>query len=163
MTRTILQPGAGYSGLRRGGRHFFRIPSRPAIGALAAVIFLLSLLSGCVHRIDIQQGNFLDQEDIDRVAVGMTRIQVRALLGTPMVADPFHEERWDYVYYLRQGRLRKPEYRHFIVRFDGTDKVTSIEHPAKGRTAGKPEDTGKAVDGDRNARNENPRQARQSI
>jgi outer membrane protein assembly factor BamE len=85
--------------------------------------------AGCVHRIDIQQGNFLDKEDIDRVAVGMTRVQVRALLGTPMVADPFTHERWDYVYYLKKGRLTKAERRHFIVFFDEGDKVTRIERP----------------------------------
>lgn len=84
--------------------------------------------AGCVHRIDIQQGNFLEAKDIDRVAVGMTRIQVRALLGTPMVADPFEGWRWDYVYYLKKGRLKKPIQRHFIVFFEG-DKVTRIDRP----------------------------------
>ena len=83
----------------------------------------------CVHRIDIQQGNFLDNEDIDRIAVGMTRVQVRSLLGTPMVADPFQNARWDYVYYFKRGRLSKPVYRHFIVFFDSTDKVAKIERP----------------------------------
>jgi outer membrane protein assembly factor BamE len=82
--------------------------------------------SGCVYRIDIQQGNFLEDKDIDRVTVGMTRVQVRSLLGTPMVADPFESSRWDYVYYLKQGRLKKPEQRHFIVFFEG-DKVTKID------------------------------------
>lgn len=89
----------------------------------------LAGLTACVHRIEIQQGNFLDPKDIDRVAVGMTRLQVRSLLGTPMVADPFEESRWDYVYYLRKGRLEQPERRHFIVFFDGEDKVARIERP----------------------------------
>ena len=94
-----------------------------------AVAALLTLggLSGCVHRINIQQGNFLDSEDIDRVAVGMTRVQVRALLGTPMVADPFVSNRWDYVYYLKLGRWDRAQQRHFIVYFDGTDKVERID------------------------------------
>jgi len=83
--------------------------------------------AGCVHRIDIQQGNFLDSKDIDRVTVGMTRVQVRSLLGTPMVADPFQDERWDYVYYLKKGRLTKAVRRHFIVFFDEADKVARIE------------------------------------
>lgn len=96
---------------------------------LAAAVLALVLLAGCVHRIDIQQGNFLDTEDIDRIAVGMTRVQVRSLLGTPMVADPFQNSRWDYVYYLKKGRWRKPEWRHFIVFFDSTDKVAKIERP----------------------------------
>jgi outer membrane protein assembly factor BamE len=92
-----------------------------------ALVFLLGA-AGCVYRIDIQQGNFLEGKDIDRVAVGMTRVQVRALLGTPMVADPFETTRWDYIYYYKRGRLRRPETRHFVVYFE-EDKVTRIERP----------------------------------
>jgi len=107
----------------------FRLRLRSfAIVALAASA--LAGAAGCVHRIDIQQGNFLDHEDLERVSVGMTRVQVRALLGTPMVADPFHHGRWDYVYYLKKGRWQKPEYRHFIVYFDEADKVARIDWPA---------------------------------
>jgi outer membrane protein assembly factor BamE len=97
----------------------------------ALIVALLGAggLSGCVHRVDIQQGNFLDSEDIDRVAVGMTRVQVRALLGTPMVADPFVSTRWDYVYYLKRGRWDKAQQRHFIVFFDAAEKVQRIERP----------------------------------
>ena len=98
---------------------------------LAIAALVLGMLAGCVHRIDIQQGNFLDTEDIDRISVGMTRVQVRALLGTPMVADPFQGERWDYLYYLKRGRWKKPEQRHFIVYFDSTDKVEKIDRPAQ--------------------------------
>ena len=96
---------------------------------MLAVLLAGGVLSGCVHRIDIQQGNFLDTEDIDRVAVGMTRVQVRSLLGTPMVADPFVSTRWDYVYYLKRGRWSEAQRRHFIVFFDTTDKVERIERP----------------------------------
>jgi outer membrane protein assembly factor BamE len=98
----------------------------------SAVVALLTLggLSGCVHRVNIQQGNFLDTEDIDRVAVGMTRVQVRALLGTPMVADPFATNRWDYVYYLKLGRADEAQRRHFIVYFDPTEKVERVEKDA---------------------------------
>ena len=106
-----------------------------------AALLTLGGLSGCVHRINIQQGNFLDTEDIDRVAVGMTRVQVRALLGTPMVADPFVSNRWDYVYYLKLGRWDQAQQRHFIVYFDGTDKVERVDKPsAKGavKTASTP-------------------------
>ena len=95
--------------------------------SLIAVLMAGAGLTGCVHRIDIQQGNFLDTEDIDRVAVGMTRVQVRSLLGTPMVADPFVGTRWDYVYYLKRGRWTEPRKRHFIVYFDATDKVERID------------------------------------
>lgn len=87
--------------------------------------------SGCVHRIPIQQGNFLDREDLDRVAVGMTRVQVRALLGTPMIADPFHQERWDYFYYLNMSRMKEPEKRQFTIYFDEQDKVARFEEPIR--------------------------------
>jgi outer membrane protein assembly factor BamE len=96
-----------------------------------ATVLTLGGLAGCVHRINIQQGNFLDNEDIDRVAVGMTRVQVRALLGTPMVADPFVSNRWDYVYYLKLGHWNEPQRRHFIVYFDPTDKVERVDRPTE--------------------------------
>jgi len=64
----------------------------------------LGTLSGCVFQPSMAQGNLLKQEDVDQVAVGMTPSQVRFLLGTPMIADPFHEDRWDYVYFLKIGR-----------------------------------------------------------
>ncbi|GFE84881.1 hypothetical protein GCM10011487_68810 [Steroidobacter agaridevorans] len=100
-----------------------------ALASLIATALLAGGLSGCVHRVDIQQGNFLDKEDIDRVAVGMTRVQVRSLLGTPMVADPFVSTRWDYMYYFKRGRWSSPQKRHFIVFFDATDKVERIDRP----------------------------------
>lgn len=70
----------------------------------ALAFSLLAASSGCVYRASISQGNLIEQEDLDQVEVGMTRIQVRFLLGTPMIDDPFHQDRWDYVYYLKVGR-----------------------------------------------------------
>ena len=73
---------------------------------LIITIALVSLAatSGCVYRQAIAQGNLVEQEDLDQVEVGMTRSQVRFLLGTPMIDDPFHKDRWDYVYFLKIGR-----------------------------------------------------------
>ena len=90
------------------------------------VVLVGLVLSACVYRIDIQQGNFLESKDIDRLSVGMTRVQVRSLLGTPMVSDPFESARWDYVYYLKRTRSNEVETRHFIVFFEG-DKVSRIQ------------------------------------
>lgn len=87
---------------------------------------LLAGTGGCVYRIDIQQGNLVDQELIDQVTVGMTRSQVRFLLGTPMVQDAFHEDRWDYMYYFRKGRARKAEKRWLIISFE-QDLVADIQ------------------------------------
>lgn len=71
---------------------------------LWAILAALMLGSGCVYRSNIAQGNLVKEEDVAQLEIGMTRNQVRFLLGTPMVADPFHRERWDYVYYLKIGR-----------------------------------------------------------
>ncbi len=98
----------------------------------AAALLMSLMLSACVYSIDIQQGNFLDSKDIDRVAVGMTRVQVRSLLGTPMISDPFEGARWDYVYYLKRNRSNKVEQSHFIVFFEG-DKVSRIERNDQGK------------------------------
>ncbi|TDJ43822.1 MAG: outer membrane protein assembly factor BamE [Gammaproteobacteria bacterium] len=86
---------------------------------------LLVLMSACVYRLDVQQGNLLEEHDIDAVQVGMTRSQVRFLLGTPVVEDTFHQDRWDYIYYFRQGRKRVTDRSWLIVYFDG-DRVREI-------------------------------------
>lgn len=93
---------------------------------LSALGFLAALASGCVYRMDIQQGNYLEGKTVDQLQVGMTRSQVRYLLGTPMVPDLFDKDRWDYLYYFQRGRLRKPEQRHVIVYFKD-DKVAKFD------------------------------------
>jgi outer membrane protein assembly factor BamE len=85
--------------------------------------------SACVYRINIQQGNFLDQAAVEQVKAGMTRSQVRYLLGTPMVADPFNKERWDYIYYLKRGRTLHVDSRRVTVYFDG-EKVARLDKPS---------------------------------
>jgi outer membrane protein assembly factor BamE len=93
---------------------------------LIPALLAAALLSGCVYRPDIQQGNLLSVKDIEQVQVGMTRSQVRFLLGTPMVSDPFAPHRWDYVYRMEYGRRRSVDSAHFIVHFEG-DKVVKVE------------------------------------
>jgi outer membrane protein assembly factor BamE len=93
-----------------------------ALALLAAAV----VLGGCIYRPNIQQGNLLSAEEVDKVTVGMTRSQVRYLLGTPMVSDPFAPQRWDYVYRLTHGRPRRTDSAHFIVRFEG-DTVVAVE------------------------------------
>ena len=92
---------------------------------LLTAIALLSL-SGCVFRASISQGNIVEQEDLDQLAVGMTQNQVRFLLGTPMIDDPFHANRWDYVYYLQVGREDTKAKRWISVFFDESGLVSEI-------------------------------------
>jgi outer membrane protein assembly factor BamE len=93
-----------------------------ALGLLAAS----TVLSGCVYRMNIQQGNYLEGRTVDQLQVGMTRSQVRYLLGTPMVPDAFDKGRWDYLYFFKKGRWKRPEERHLIVWFK-EDKVDRFE------------------------------------
>jgi outer membrane protein assembly factor BamE len=93
-----------------------------------ALACLCAGLAGCVYRINIPQGNFLENKQIDQVAVGMTRSQVRFLLGTPMLADAFHPDRWDYLYYYKTGRTQAVEQHEFIVFF-AEEKVARLEKP----------------------------------
>lgn len=95
---------------------------------LTATLLLALTASGCIYRMPVQQGNFLEDKEINQITLGMTRTQVRYLLGTPMVADPFENSRWDYVYTLKQGNVSKAQRRHFIVYFDD-DKVVKLEQP----------------------------------
>ncbi|MFH1818590.1 MAG: outer membrane protein assembly factor BamE [Pseudomonadota bacterium] len=92
---------------------------------------LLSLLAGCSslhigpHHIDVQQGNALDQENVARLKTGLNRSQVRFLLGTPLIVDPFRTDRWDYVYlYYKAGKLT--EQKHITLIFEG-DTLARIE------------------------------------
>ena len=106
-------------------------PSNPPTRPRATLCLLLALgaalgAGGCVYRPNIQQGNLLEITDVDQVTPGMTRSQVRYLLGTPMIADPFDPQRWDYVYTFTRGREKKSDRAHFTVRFEG-DKVVSID------------------------------------
>ncbi len=101
---------------------------------LALGLTLSVLGSACVYRINIQQGNYLDQAAVDQVKDGMTRSQVRYLLGTPLVADTFNKERWDYIYYLKKGRTLHVDSRRVTVFFDG-DKVAKIDKPSAAEAA----------------------------
>lgn len=97
--------------------------------SFSAAVTLGFVLTACVYRIDIQQGNVLDQEAIEQVQVGMSRSAVQFLLGTPMVADTFHQNRWDYPYYLRRGssrRARDIQTRWLVVYFQ-EDRVVRLE------------------------------------
>ncbi|EIC20642.1 small protein A (tmRNA-binding) [Thiorhodovibrio frisius] len=75
-----------------------------------------------VYKMTVQQGNLITEEMVARVELGMTRAQVRYLLGTPLLTDIFHTDRWDYPYTIRRGH-RKMEERKLTLWFDGDSLV----------------------------------------
>lgn len=104
------------------------IPRRHSLAGLCLAAILASTIStGCVYRMTVQQGNFLDSKQVTQLQVGMTRSQVRFLLGTPMLPDAFDRDRWDYLYYEKIGRLKKPDQRRLTVFFTD-DKVARFEN-----------------------------------
>jgi outer membrane protein assembly factor BamE len=100
---------------------------RPKLAAAGLALLLAAGASGCVYRMTVQQGNYLDPKQVTQLQVGMTRSQVRFLLGTPMLPDAFDRDRWDYLYYQKVGRLKKPDQRRLTVFF-AEDKVARFEN-----------------------------------
>ena len=105
---------------------------RPLSFPRALLIVAVSLLAGCAssgftlpkipgieaHRMEIQQGNYVTQEMIAKLQPGMTRDQVRFVLGTPLVADAFHADRWDYMFRRQRANSKEIEQRRIVIFFD---------------------------------------------
>ena len=92
---------------------------------LLFMAIVLAIGSGCVYRANISQGNLIKEEDLEQVEVGMTKNQVRFLLGTPMIDDPFSKQRWDYIYYIKMGR-RDATFKRWVSVFYEEDVVSEI-------------------------------------
>lgn len=117
--------------------------SRPPLAALTlGVTASILLLTGCAasrqsddgffaritpYRIEIVQGNVITSEQAARVKPGLSRLQVRDILGTPLLADPFHGDRWDYIFTIRRDGLPNQR-RSVVVWFEG-DTLKTIEAP----------------------------------
>ena len=100
---------------------------------VSSLFVLPLLLSACAqtpdltshltpYRIDVRQGNMVTQDMVAQLKPGQTRDQVRFILGTPLVADMFHADRWDYVYRFQPGR-GEVQQRRLIVYFEGNKLV----------------------------------------
>lgn len=94
-----------------------------------SLILLLVSIASCgwlePYKINIQQGNVLKQKDINQLQPGMTRQQVRYLLGAPMIADTFNQDRWDYLYSVQMGDKPRTQER-ITLWFEGDSLVKII-------------------------------------
>jgi outer membrane protein assembly factor BamE len=90
------------------------------------------------YRIEIQQGNYVTQEMVAQLKPGLTRDQVRFVMGTPLVSDIFHDERWDYVFVRQRANSREVEYRRIAVFFED-GKLTRVDGDTVATAPGKPE------------------------
>ena len=107
---------------------------------LAIAVACAVLLGGCVYRIDVQQGNYVTQDVAAKLKTGMTRTEVRQLLGTPLLSDVFHADRWDY--YFSHSKAAKGAERKLFSVFFKDDKVESftgeVQPPAPPPVGGPP-------------------------
>jgi outer membrane protein assembly factor BamE len=104
------------------------VKSRPTRRGVAALVSAALLMAGCStvtdyfprflrpYRPDVQQGNVITSDMVDQLRPGMTRDQVKFMLGTPLLHDGFHPDRWDYLYYLRP-RVGTPQRRNLVIYF----------------------------------------------
>ena len=107
------------------------------------LLLLVLPIAGCsflarigAHKMDIQQGNYITQDMVAKLKPGMTRNQVKFALGTPLVADPFHNDRWDYVYVLRKkGRVVEERRVQVLFKDDKLDRIEGDVVPAGESTA----------------------------
>ncbi|MDR2678712.1 MAG: outer membrane protein assembly factor BamE [Zoogloeaceae bacterium] len=106
--------------------------------ALAAILLtgacshVPRIVSAYQYRIDVQQGNVLTQEMVSQLRPGLSRDQVRFILGTPLLTDVFHGERWDYLFRLEEGKTGKVTSRRLSVFFDPEGLLTRVEGDAAG-------------------------------
>jgi len=100
----------------------------------AAVALVAALVSACSsvprivneYKIDVQQGNVLTQDMVSQLRPGLSKDQVRFILGTPVLMDMFHANRWDYVYRMQKGSSGEVESRKFSAFFDASDKLVRV-------------------------------------
>ncbi|MCL2590355.1 MAG: outer membrane protein assembly factor BamE [Betaproteobacteria bacterium] len=119
---------------------------RPALSfqsvfaAIAAAFALTACSFFAPYRIDIRQGNYIDETMLAQLKLGMTREQVRFALGSPLVADVFHSDRWDYISRFKSGKGDEAE-QHGVSVFFVDNKLSRIEGdiaPASDREAAEP-------------------------
>ena len=94
-------------------------------------MLLAVVLSGCglIYTIDIQQGNYVTEDLVAKLKTGMTKAEVRNLLGTPLLVDAFHQNRWDY--YFSNVKGGKPDKASRFSVFFENDKVASFAGEAR--------------------------------
>ena len=94
--------------------------------SIIAITLSISACSSWVYRIDIPQGNYLEQKSIDKIQVGMTKEQVQFILGSPVVIDAFDEDTWNYVYRFKSGRSSDYNMKKsFVVKFEQNKLVSA--------------------------------------
>ena len=101
----------------------------------ALSISLLSLLTACgsiLYKAEIAQGNFVSKEQIAALKLGMPRLQVADILGTPLLVSVFHADRWEYLFNLKRQGIETPSYKLTVYfKGDALDKIDGSNMPTE--------------------------------
>lgn len=109
----------------------------------AMTVTACSSITPNFYKLDMRQGNVLEPEKVAQLQPGMSKRQVQNILGSPLLTDPFHQDRWDYIYaFYPRGNREKGEERHLILHFqgetlariDGMDTIPPPSTPAPAPT-----------------------------
>ncbi|TAP40444.1 outer membrane protein assembly factor BamE [Alteromonas sp. KUL49] len=95
---------------------------------ILGLTFCSTACTNWIYRIDVPQGNFLDERDVEKLRVGMSKEQVIYVLGNPVVQDTFDSDTWYYVYDMKRGMAKRgPDFRkQMIINFEN-NKIVSVE------------------------------------
>ena len=90
-----------------------------------AAYFASLFLASCIHKVDVDQGNIITQEMIDQLEPHMNKRQVRFIMGTPLLIDVFHQQRWDYIYSVQPGG--EPRSQKQLSLFFDDEKLVGVQ------------------------------------
>lgn len=99
---------------------------------LVASCFMI-ILSGCsvfermVYRIDVPQGNYLEQRDIDQLRINMSKAQVEFVMGAPVASNVFRQDVWHYIFNMNAGTSAKDDFQSYVVLRFEDDRLVSYE------------------------------------
>lgn len=96
---------------------------------LSGLLSISFLLSACLYRPDITQGNIFTTEQVAQVQAGMSREQVRQILGTPAITDPFHADVDSYIFAFKSGKTRRVYNRRLTITYVNNQVVNKVESP----------------------------------
>jgi outer membrane protein assembly factor BamE len=110
--------------------HTYRRSVKLSIAAL--LISLVSACSSILYKADIAQGNFVSKEQVAALKLGMPRLQVADILGTPLLVSIFHADRWEYVFNLKRQGIETPSYKLTVYfKGDALDKIDGSNMPTE--------------------------------
>ncbi len=96
--------------------------------SIALVLLIALTTAACsIHKVDIQQGNIVSKEMMSQLTIGMTQDEIKRVMGSPLIVDPFRRDRWDYIHSFKSGKSNQPRTQYRITLFFEGDQLARIE------------------------------------